>query len=81
MKGSLDSDHIFYYNQKVSSIAHFCERKSHHIFSYNQQEVSGIAHFAVKGSLITSFNDQQEVSDVAHFVKSSLTTPLLTACK
>ena len=32
----------------------FCERQSHHIFSYDQQVVSDIAHF-VKGSLITSF--------------------------
>ena len=32
----------------------FCERQSHHIFSYDQQEVSDIAHF-VKDSLITSF--------------------------
>ena len=31
----------------------FCERQSHHIFSYDQQQVSDIAHF-VKGSLITS---------------------------
>ncbi len=32
----------------------FCERQSHHIFSYDQQDVSDIAHF-VKGCLITSF--------------------------
>ena len=32
----------------------FCERQSHHIFSYDEQEVSDIAHF-VKGSLLTSF--------------------------
>ena len=31
----------------------FCERQSHHIFSYDQQEVSNIAHI-VKGSPITS---------------------------
>ena len=32
----------------------FCERQSHHIFSYDKQLVSDIAH-SVKGSLITSF--------------------------
>ena len=32
----------------------FCERQSHHIFSYGQQQVSDIAHF-VTGSLITPF--------------------------
>ena len=33
----------------------FCERQSHHIFSYHQQRVSDIAHL-VKCSLITSFH-------------------------
>ena len=55
----------------------FCERQSHHIFSYDQQEVSDIAHI-VKGSCITCFPIQQRVSYIRHFVRSSFTSLLMT---
>ena len=45
----------------------FCERQSHHIFSYDQQWVSDIAHF-VKGSLITSFPKTNSVWVTLHIL-------------
>ena len=45
----------------------FCERQSHHIFSYDQQEVSDIAHL-VKYSLVTSF-PTTTASEFAHLWK------------
>ena len=46
--------HLFLWPTASKWYCTFCERLSHHIFSYDQQRVSDIAHF-VKGSLITSF--------------------------
>ena len=52
----------------------FCERQSHHIFSYDQQLVSDIAHF-VKGSFITSFPMTNSLWVILHiFVKGSFIT-------
>ena len=54
----------------------FCERQSHHIFSFKQKLVSDIGHF-VKDSLISyhifSF-DQQLVSDIGHFLTCILSS-------
>jgi len=46
--------HLFLWPTACEWHCTFCERKSDHIFSYDQQLVSDIAHF-VEGSLITSF--------------------------
>ena len=46
--------HLFLSPTGSEWLCTFCERQSHHIFSYHQQRVSDIVHF-VKGSLITSF--------------------------
>ena len=46
--------HLFLWPTGCEWHCTFCERRSDHIFSYDQQPVSDIAHF-VKGSLITSF--------------------------
>ncbi len=48
------SSHLFLWPTASEWHYTFCERQSHHIFSYDQQRVSDIGHF-VKGSLITSF--------------------------
>ena len=46
------STHVFLWPPGAWSVWHCpcCERKSHHIFSYDQQQVSSISHF-MKGSL------------------------------
>ena len=46
------SSHLFLWPTVGEWHCTFCERQSHHIFSYDQQEVSDMAHF-VEGSLIT----------------------------
>ena len=59
-----------YDQQRVSDsdIAHFCERQSHLILSYDQQEVSDIGHFCETQSHFIFSYDQQAVSDSAHFL-------------
>ena len=56
----------------------FCERESHHIFSYDQQYVSDIVNFLWKRVSPHCFpmTNLQEVSNIAHFVKGSLITSL-----
>ena len=61
----------------------FCERQSHHIFSYVQQTVSDIADF-VKGSLITSFpmtNREWVIIHILWKAVSSNLFPWPTACE
>ena len=48
------SSHLFLWPTACEWHCTFCERQSHHIFSYGQQQVSDIALF-VQGSLFTSF--------------------------
>jgi len=48
--------------------AHFCDKGSDHIFSYDQQGVSDISQFCERQSRhILSMYHQQGVSDIAHF--------------
>ncbi len=48
------SSHLFLWPTACVWYCTFCDRQSHHHFSYDQQPVSDIAHF-VTGSLIISF--------------------------
>jgi len=65
MKGSMMT--FFAMNNSESVTSYFCEKKSDHIFSYDQQAVSGIAHFSEwKAHHIFSYN-QQRVSNIAYF--------------
>ena len=54
----------------------FCERHSHHIFSYDQQQVSDITHF-VKSSLITSFTMINSLWVTLHIVWKAVSLYLL----
>ena len=65
------SSHSFLWPTVGEQHCTFCERQSHHSFSYDQQAVSDVAHF-VKNSHISSSYNQQPVSDIVHSIKGIL---------
>ncbi len=64
------SSHLFLW-WTASKIAHFCERQSSHILSYDQQKVSEITHFCERQAHHIPSYDQQQVR-LHFFVKGSL---------
>ena len=78
------SSHLFLWPTVGEWHCTFCERQSHHIFSYGQQGVSDIAHFGKGRSLITSFPMTNSLWVTLHILWKAVSSHLLlwpTACE
>ncbi len=67
------SSHLFLWPTACEWHCTFCERQSHHIFSYDQQGVSDISHSVKCRSFL--MNNSLWVTLHIHMVKNSLITP------